>query len=136
MKKLTFIGLFALLCASCIAKPEAPQSPQPQQPEAVAVPSAPADIDMTQVYTYTPEQAATQQFSDDDFYRRNIVVKATGDNYVIYEYTNVRIDQVAMLASQYCYEIDPCLSAYLRDMYMNKNHRRRVTFECIDLARF
>lgn len=133
MKKLTVIGLFALLCASCIAKPDTSQ--QPATPDTVAAPVAPAGIDMSQVYTYTPESTfATQQLSDDDFYRRNIVVKAMGDNYVVYEYADVRIDQVATLASHYCYDINPMLSAYLRDMYMNKNHRRRVTFECINLA--
>lgn len=134
MKKLTIIGLFALLCASCIARPH---SSETQQPSAtVAAPTAPADIDMTQVYTYTPPAEAVVQPVQDDFYRRSIVVKATGDNYIIYEYVDVRIDQVAQLASQYCYEINPAQSAYLRDMYMNKNHRRRVTFECIDLASY
>lgn len=133
MKKIAFIGLFALLCASCIAKQEASR-PQQTPTAAPVAETMPADIDMTQVYTYSPEAAVQVQPEDEDFYRRNIVVKATGDNYVVYEYSNVRIDKVATLASYFCYEIDPSKSAYLRDLYMNRNHKRRATFECIDLA--
>ena len=133
MKKIAFIGLFALLCASCIAKQE-PSRPQQVPVAAPEVQTAPADIDMTQVYTYSPDTEIDVQPQEDDFYRHNIVVKATGDNYVVYEYSNVRIDKVAVLAAHYCYDIDPCKSAYLRDLYMNRNHKRRATFECIDLA--
>ncbi|MBQ9271509.1 MAG: hypothetical protein IJ218_04530 [Alphaproteobacteria bacterium] len=135
MKKIAFIGMFALLCTSCITKPE----PERTRPEPEAAPqentmNVPADIDMSQVYTYSPQTEENFAPTDDDFYRRNIVVKAYGDDYVVYEYSDVRIDQVASLASHYCYDINPCKSAYLRDLYMSKNHKRRATFECIDLA--
>ena len=83
MKKFSIIGLFALFCASCIADSEySPrQSAAPQQPDsapqAAIAPVAPANIDMTQVYTYTPtaQPVAVQQPAEEDFYRRNIVVK-------------------------------------------------------------
>ena len=132
MKKFAIIGLFTLICASCIAKPDTPQSnPSAATPNSY---TAPADIDMTQVYTYSPTAETVIQPTEDDFYRRNIVAKAMGDNYVVYEYTNVRIDKVATLASRYCYDQNPATSAYLRDLYMNRNHKRRATFECISLA--
>ncbi|MBR1825711.1 MAG: hypothetical protein IJ770_03900 [Alphaproteobacteria bacterium] len=133
MKKIAFIGLFALLCASCIAKQEASR-PQQAPSAAPEIQTVPADIDMTQVYTYSPNAEVVVQPAEDDFYRRNIVVKATGDDYVVYEYSDVRVDKVATLASRYCYDINPGKSAYLRDLYMNRNHKRRATFECIDLA--
>lgn len=73
--------------------------------------------------------------SDAERFRRNIATKGMGDDYVIYEYADVRIDDVATLASQYCYQMNPDKKAYLRDIYMYKNHKRRATFDCVDLAR-
>ena len=66
--------------------------------------------------------------------RENINVKGAGNDFVIYEYANLRIDNVATLASAYCYNIDPNTKAYLRDIYMTKNHKRRATFDCVTLA--
>ncbi len=72
--------------------------------------------------------------SDTERFRQNIATKAMGDDYVVYEYKDVRIDDVATLASRYCYETNPNKKAFLRDIYMHKNHKRRVTFDCVDLA--
>jgi hypothetical protein len=125
MKKIGLIALAAALCGSCLARPEA---------EVVQQPAA-ANIDTSQVYTYTPGTAAgTVSVSDADFYRSNIGGKTMGDDYVIYEYVDVRVDKVATLAAQYCYETNPGKSAYLRDIYLQKNHKRRATFDCVDLA--
>ncbi len=121
MKKVVFIALAAVLCSSCLARPEAEVAPKPEA----------ANIDASQVYTYTPGSVTV---ADADFYRSNIVVKTMGDDYVIYEYVDIRVDKVATLAAQYCYETNPGTSAYLRDIYLQKNHKRRATFDCIDLA--
>lgn len=72
--------------------------------------------------------------SDSERFYQNIATKAMGDDYVVYEYKDVRIDDVATLASRYCYETTEGKKAYLRDIYMYKNHKRRATFDCIDLA--
>ena len=72
--------------------------------------------------------------SDAERFRRNIATKAMGDDFVVYEYVDVRIDDVATLASKYCYDMNPEKKAYLRDIYMYKNHKRRATFDCVDLA--
>ena len=121
MKKLGFIALAAALCGSCLSRPDVDVEQQP----------AAANIDTSQVYTYTPGTVVAEE---PEFYRENIVVKTMGDDYVIYEYVNVRVDKVATLAAQYCYETNPGKSAYLRDIYLQKNHKRRATFDCIDLA--
>lgn len=133
MKKIGFMALVALLCGSCLARPEAEVA---RQPAAAPAPAnsyvAPAiNYDNSQVYTYTPE---ITEIPDPDFYRENIVVKTMGDDYIIYEYVDVRVDKVATLAARYCYDISPEKSAYLRDIYLQKNHKRRATFDCIDLA--
>lgn len=72
--------------------------------------------------------------SDEERFRQNIAVKGMGDDYVVYEYVDVRIDDVATLASKYCYEMTENKKAYLRDIYLYKNHKRRATFDCVDLA--
>ena len=72
--------------------------------------------------------------SDAERFRQNIAIKGMGDDYMVYEYTDVRIDDVATLASRYCYETTNGKKAYLRDIYMFKNHKRRATFDCVDLA--
>ena len=114
MKKLAFIGLLAALCA-CRARTVNQ-----------AVPSATYDEAGYAVENTVPE--------DDLLYRYNISVKAMGEDYVIYEYSDVRIDKIATLASAFCYETNPGKKAYLRDIYLHKNHKRRATFDCVDLA--
>lgn len=124
MKKIALMGLSVLVLASCISKPkedvEAIKSQQEIAAPAAAVPYGERVIDIAD--------------SDLEVYRRNIVVKTMGDDYVVYEYSNVRIDKVAPLASRYCYETNPGKKAYLRDIYLHKNNKRRATFDCVDLA--
>ena len=113
-----------MVLASCISKPkediEAVKNEQENPAPVVAVQSGERVVDIAD--------------SDLEMYRRNIVVKTMGDDYVVYEYSNVRIDKVAPLASRYCYETNPGKKAYLRDIYLHKNHKRRATFDCVDLA--
>lgn len=113
MNKIALVGLSILLLASCMSKPKGDVETTQKAPAERFVDIAEADLEM---------------------YRRNIIVKTMGDDYVIYEYSDVRIDKVAPLASRYCYETNPGKKAYLRDIYMHKNHKRRATFDCVDLA--
>ena len=115
MKKIAILGLFLVLCA-CRARTIRQEVAEP----AYDVPEA------AQTYSYA--------IPEEDLYRYNISVKAMGDDYVVFEYADVRIDKVATLASSYCFETNPGKKAYLRDIYMHKNRRRRATFDCVDLA--
>lgn len=67
-------------------------------------------------------------------YREHIVVKGGDEKHVVYEYSDVRVDDVAKLASAYCHHINPEYQASLRDIYMYKNHKRRATFDCECIA--
>ena len=120
MKKVVLICFLAVVCISCRARNIRPDEAQPQTQPAYVEADAPA-------YVEAPA-------FDAEHYRRNIAVKAMGDDYIVYEYVDVRIDQIATLASQFCYETNPGKKAYLRDIYMQKNHKRRATFDCVDLA--
>lgn len=103
MKKLFFLCLLTVICVSCSSGGE-------------------NDFEIDAPYA-----------SDADRFRQNIAVKAMGEDYVVYEYSDVRIDDVATLASQFCYDTGTGKKAYLRDIYMYKNHKRRATFDCVYL---
>lgn len=68
-------------------------------------------------------------------YRENIVEKRRGENYVSYEYQNVRIDEIADLAAYYCAQKGSNKKAFLREIVMRENHSRLATFDCVDLQK-
>ena len=113
MKKIALFGILLVLCA-CRTRTIAQDVAEP-------------------IYD-APEADQTYVMPEEDLYRYNISVKAMGDDYVVFEYADVRIDRVATLASAYCFETNPGKKAYLRDIYMHKNRKRRATFDCVDLA--
>lgn len=135
MKKAILIGLMSAVCASCISKTDSEisvirqrkgeETPTSVQTQAVMAPVS-GNVAAERVVGISEEDALA--------YAKNIVVKTMGDDYVVYEYSDVRIDKVAPLASRYCYETNPGKKAYLRDIYMHKNHKRRATFDCVSLA--
>lgn len=120
MKKSTLLVLGLLACASCQADNDYYAQQSLSGTTATAMPAS------VQISGISPDAA--------DFYRKNIVVKAMGDDFVVYEYSNVQVDKVATLAAGYCEQTNPGKKAYLRDIYMHKNHKRRATFDCVDLA--
>lgn len=124
MKKIVMICFLAVMCISCQTRDIQSDDVQSQ---IGTIPAYAEIVDQSPQYRVAPEP-------DPDFYRRNISVKAMGDDYVVYEYSDVRIDQIATLASQFCFETNPSKKAYLRDIYMQKNRKRRATFDCVDLA--
>ena len=65
----------------------------------------------------------------------NIILKRHTEHYVSYEYQNVRIDKVALLAAEYCEKKSTNKKAYLREIVMRENHSRLATFDCIDLQK-
>ncbi len=83
---------------------------------------------------YTPQPAEREILPEDMArYRENIVLKQHGENFVSYEYRNVRIDELASLAINYCLDNTDGKKAYLREIVMRENHSKLATFDCIDL---
>lgn len=138
MKKIVLVGISVLLLASCIAKPkentEVMQNKQSGSLQEIMKQQDAQGQEKQSAQVQKPERVMDIADSDLEMYRRNIVVKTMGEDYIVYEYSNVRIDKVAPLASRFCYETNPGKKAYLRDIYMHKNHKRRATFDCVDLA--
>ena len=124
MKKIALMMLSVLVLASCISSPKDETQSVENDKNKIEVASEPVK----------KERVVSVADADLEMLRHNIVVKTMGDDYIVYEYSDVRIDKVAPLASRYCYETNPGKKAYLRDIYMHKNHKRRATFDCVDLA--
>ncbi len=124
MKKIALMMLSVLVLASCISSPKDETQSVENDKNKSEVASEPVK----------KERVVSVADADLEMLRHNIVVKTMGDDYIVYEYSDVRIDKVAPLASRYCYETNPGKKAYLRDIYMHKNHKRRATFDCVDLA--
>lgn len=70
--------------------------------------------------------------SDYERFFQNVIVKEKTPYYVTYEYKDVRLDEVAYLASRYCHEQDG-KAAYLHDSVLYRNFTRCATFDCAEL---
>lgn len=66
-------------------------------------------------------------------YRENVAVKEATADTVTYEYKDVRVDELAPLAIMHCAE-NGGKKAYLRHIVLYRNHLRRATFDCLNLA--
>jgi len=117
MKKFMIVALAAVACVSCRARSGSQQVPVYAEPQYVVNGQ------------YTPGYV-----NEGDLYSQNVTIKAVGEDFVVYEYSEARVDKVASLATNFCNETNPGKKAYLRDIYMHKNHKRRATFDCVDLA--
>ena len=83
---------------------------------------------------YTPKEEPARPSAEDILrYQENIVLKQHGNDFVSYEYRNVRIDELASLAINYCMDNTDGKKAYLREIVMRENHSKVATFDCIDL---
>lgn len=137
MKKIWLMGLVLIGCASCRSDygtlSEIWKSGASADEQAVYQETAVEPASQTGTVSI-PRTAQPRYMNDADRFRQNIVMKVSGEDYVVYEYADVRIDDVATLASRYCFETTQGKKAYLRDIYMTKNHKRRATFDCVHLA--
>ena len=68
----------------------------------------------------------------DERIARNVRVKRSDEYGITYEYKNVRIDEIAHLASDYCYK-QKGRQAMLHDSQLFRNFSRRATFDCLEL---
>lgn len=90
----------------------------------------------TNVDTNTTNFASNDVYADDmERFRQNVSVKEQGEDFVIYEYKDIRIDELAPLAIKYCEDKANGMSAYLREIVLYRNHLRRATFDCQNLAK-
>lgn len=60
----------------------------------------------------------------------NVLIKKKTNNSIVYEYQNVRIDEVGQLAKRYCQD-KGASDAILSDAVLHKNYARMALFECV-----
>lgn len=60
----------------------------------------------------------------------NVRIKKYDEFGITYEYKNVRIDEIAYMASEYCHSQNG-KKAFLHDSQLFKNFSRRATFHCL-----
>ena len=82
--------------------------------------------------TDSAKPAENASSSDYERFFQNVIVKEKSPYRVTYEYKDVRLDEVAYLASRYCHEQDG-KAAYLHDSVLYRNFTRRATFDCAEL---
>ena len=68
--------------------------------------------------------------SDNERFLDNVRIKQYDEYGITYEYKDVRIDEIAYMASEYCYEQKE-RKAVLHDSQLYKNFSRRATFHCL-----
>lgn len=65
-------------------------------------------------------------------FARNVRVKSSDEYGITYEYKDVRIDEIAYMASEYCFK-HKGRQAVLHDSQLFRNFSRRATFHCLEL---
>ena len=86
-------------------------------------------------YAKGPELVLNEAYADEATrYKQNIAVKDKGENFVTYEYKDVRVDELATLAIEYCAYNAQGTQAQLREIILYRNNARRATFDCVNLA--
>lgn len=88
---------------------------------------------MLEAYQTNKAETIDQAYASNyDRFFQNVVIKEKTPYYITYEYKDVRIDELAYLASRYCYEQGK-KHAYLHDAILYRNFSRRATFDCLEL---
>ena len=72
--------------------------------------------------------------SQRDITANDVFVVGEGDDFVTYQYKNVRVDEISPLASLYCADVAFGGSPYLREVTLYHNGFMRATFDCVSLA--
>lgn len=110
------------------------KDPAVQEQKAVVDPAAAETEAKEEVEVMNPDQPVEKLVYDSayDRFLDNVVIKARSENYVTYEYKDVRVDELAPIASRYCLEHGN-RTAVLRSVILYKNYARRATFDCLRL---
>lgn len=76
---------------------------------------------------YSPEPAYATNF---ERFLNNVRIKHNDEYSITYEYKDVRVDEIAYMAAEYCYNQGQ-KQAVLHSSQLYKNFSRRATFNCI-----
>ena len=80
------------------------------------------------------QNVATKPSDGDVITQKNVFVVEEGEDFVTYQYKEVRVDEISPLAILYCADVADGKKAYLRNVSMFHNGYMRATFDCVNLA--
>lgn len=83
---------------------------------------------------YTEQMLDEGNISEKLLTANDVFVVNEGEDFVTYQYANVRVDEISPLASLYCADVAVGASPYLREVNMYHNGFMRATFDCVNLA--
>ena len=109
----------------------APKEEKAAEPAAKAEEAEEAKDEVEVMHPDEPLEKLTYDSAYDRFLD-NVIIKVRADNYITYEYKDVRVDELAPLASRYCQEHGN-RTAVLRSVTLYKNYARHATFDCLRL---
>ena len=74
---------------------------------------------------------ASPNISDEEYarYVKNVTIAGQGENFITYEYSNIRVDELAVFAALYCFDHGQ-KRAYLDNITLYQNNNRRARFSC------
>ena len=97
--------------------------------------SACSSFNNTFVVDTKGEQEVAQIHNDGDVItQKNVFVVEEGEDFVTYQYKEVRVDEISPLATLYCADVANGRNAYLRNVAIFHNGYMRATFDCVNLA--
>jgi len=85
-------------------------------------------IESQQVLHTEPKEQTTINADFSKFINKVIISSKTPST-IVYEYQDVRVDEVALLAAVYCQD-NGNRNAYLEKIILYKNNKRRASFYC------
>lgn len=74
------------------------------------------------------------KMSEEKISANDVFVVKEGEDFVTYQYKNVRVDEISPMASLYCADMSYNGSPYLREVSMYHNGFMRATFDCVNVA--
>lgn len=78
-----------------------------------------------------PWFSAKEQIPEPDYQRfiKNVIIVSKSSTHITYEYRNVRVDELAIMAALYCHDQSE-KRAFLDKILLHRNNARRAVFIC------
>lgn len=128
MKKILVLCLLCVLTVGCRTYHSGPLFPDNESRV------QPTRVEVSQNTVVAPRVQASENTISGNPARVGVATKVRGEDYVTYEYSNVRVDALLPLAQKYCAEKNETWQAVLREIVLYRNNMRRATFDCRGLA--
>lgn len=128
MKKILVLCLLCVLTVGCRTYHSGPLF---QDNESRVQPTR---VEVSQSTVVEPRVQVSESTISETPQHVGVATKARGEDYVTYEYSNVRVDALLPMAQKYCVQKNETWQAVLQEILLYRNNMRRATFVCRGLA--